>query len=90
MSDVSPEDGSVSSDFPDGHGAPINITQTVNQDQDQANLQQQQQGQGTPPFFGATNPSQVQFLNSPGILIPAAAHAQAQTLVAQLQALLGL
>jgi hypothetical protein len=91
MSDVSVEDGSVTSDGSSGDGgAGISVNQTVNTLQNQDQSQQQQQEQGfVPPFLTPTG-GQFQFQNTPHVVIPLASHVQAQGLFGQLQALLGL
>ncbi len=93
MSDVNvdPGDGEVTTDPSSEGQSPINVTQTVNQAQAQSNTQQQQQQQGFTPV--AVTPfiaGQTQSMSGPSILIPLDSHVQAQGLLAQLQALLGL
>lgn len=69
---------------------PLTVTQTVNQAQAQANTQQQQQQQGaTPVFVTPIVPGQTQIQGTPSVLIPLATHTQVQSLLAQLQSMLG-
>jgi hypothetical protein len=91
MSDVSVEDGSVTSDGSSGDGGEgISVNQTVNTLQNQDQQQQQQQDQGFQPVFVSPFAGQGQFQGSPHVLIPLSTHVQAQGLLAQLQGLLGL
>jgi hypothetical protein len=91
MSDVNvdPGDGSVTTDpSSSGMDGGITVNQTVNQAQAQSNAQQQQQ-QGVVPVL-VTPTGQTQVMGTPSVLIPLSTHSQAQALLAQFQALLGL
>jgi hypothetical protein len=91
MSDVSVEDGSTTSDVPSLPRSGLNVTQTVNQAQAQSNTQQQQQQQQEQPVLTPVvtpQSGQLQFQSMPTVIMPATTHAQAQGLLAQLQALL--
>jgi hypothetical protein len=92
MSDVNvdPGDGSVTTDpsSSETEGG-ITVNQTVNQAQAQSNAQQQQQQQGVVPVV-VTSTGQTQVMGTPSVLIPLSTHSQAQALLAQFQALLGL
>jgi hypothetical protein len=88
MSDVSVEDGSTTSDVPSLPRSGLNVTQTVNQAQAQSNTQQQQQEQPMLTPVVTPQSGQLQFQSMPTVIMPATTHAQAQGLLAQLQALL--
>jgi hypothetical protein len=88
MSDVSVEDGSTTSDVPSLPRSGLNVTQTVNQAQAQSNTQQQQQQQPVLTPVVTPQSGQLQFQSMPTVIMPATTHAQAQGLLAQLQALL--
>lgn len=93
MSDIGSSEGFDPTDdgFSTTPTSPLTVTQTVNQAQAQANTQQQQQQQGaTPVLVTPFVPGQTQIMGTPSVLIPLDVHTQAQTLLAQLQSMLGL